>query len=102
MVRGTHHTLLPSTPGLLVFGCDMMLNIPFIPIWGAIRRRKKQLIEKNYQLENKNCQLHTYIVGEKLLVRVKTVNKYEEPYKGPYLITKVCTNGDFTIHLGTV
>ena len=79
-----------------------MLNIRFIEIWGAIRRRKQQLIEKNNQLENKNFQLHTYRVQEKLLVRDKTVNKYEEPYKGPYPITKVCTNGNFTIHWGTV
>ena len=58
----------------------MMLNIPFIKILGAIRRRKQQVIEKNNQLENKNCQLHTYSVREKVLVRDITVNKYEEPY----------------------
>ena len=89
-------------PGQLVFGCDMMLNIPFIAIWGAIRRHKQQQIEKNNQLENKNFQLHTYRVREKVLVRNKTANKYEEPYKGPYPINKVCTNVNFTIHRGTV
>ena len=46
--------------------------------------------------------MHTCKVREKVLVRDKTVNKYEEPYKGPYPITKVCTNGNFTIHWGTV
>ena len=90
-----HHTVFQSTPGQLVFGCDMMLNIPFIKIWGAIRRCKQQLIEKNNQLENINCQLYTYIVREKVLVGNKTVNKYEEPYKGPYPITKVCPNGNW-------
>ena len=89
-------------PGQLVFGCDMMLNIPFIAIRVAIRRRKQQLIEKNNQLENKNFQLHKYRVREKVIVRDKTVNKYEEPHKGPYPITKVCTNGKFTIHRGTM
>ena len=89
-------------PGQLVFGCDMMLNIPFIAIWGAIGIRKQQLIEKNNQLVNKNFQLHTYRVREKLLLRDKTVNKYGDPYKGTYPITKVCKNGNSTIHRGTV
>ena len=80
----------------------MMLNIPFIAVCGAIRRRKQQLIEQNNQLENKNCQLHTYRVREKVVVRDKTVNKYEESYKGPYPITNVCTNGNVTIHQSTV
>ena len=26
------------------------------------------------------------------------VNKYDDPYKGPYPITKVCKNGTVTIH----
>ena len=45
-VQSTHHTVFQSRPGHLVFGCDMMLNIPFIEIWGDIRRRKQQPVEK--------------------------------------------------------
>ena len=33
---------------------------------------------------------------------VKDENKYEEPYLGPYEITEVWTNGNFTIGWGTV
>ena len=29
-VRSTYHTTLQSTPGHLVFGCDMILNNPII------------------------------------------------------------------------
>ena len=97
-----NHAVLQSTPGQLVSRYDMMLNIQFIAIWGSIRQHKQQLIEKNNELENKNCQLHTYRIQEKVLVRDKTVNKYEEPYKGPYPITKVYSNVNFTIHWGTV
>ena len=49
-VRGTYHTTLHSTPGQLVFGCDMILNAPFIVDWEYIRKHKPQLIHKN----NKN------------------------------------------------
>ena len=45
-VWSTHHTVLQSTPGQLVFGCVLMLNTPFIKILGDIRRRKQQLVEK--------------------------------------------------------
>ena len=32
----------------------------------------------------------------------KKANKYEEKYVGPYPITQVWENGNFTIHWGTV
>ena len=46
-VRSTFHTTLRNTPGLLVFGRDMMLSIKHEANWEYIRKRKQQLIEKN-------------------------------------------------------
>ena len=76
----------------MVFGCEIILNTPFISDWGDIRQSKKELIDKNNQLENKNCKLHTVIIQEKLLARNKKANKYEGLYMGPYPITRVWTN----------
>ena len=39
---------------------------------------------------------------DKLLVRNKKGNKYEEPYVGPYLITQLWTDKNFTILQGAV
>ena len=64
--------------------------------------RKKKIINKNNQLENKNCKPHTHIIRKEVLVRNKKENKYEELYVGPYLITQVWTNGNFTIRRGTI
>ena len=80
----------------------MILNIPFIADWEAIRLHKKKIIYKNNQLENKNRKMHTYRIRENVLVRKKKSNKYEEPYVRPYPITQIWTNGKVTIRRGTV
>ena len=50
-------------------------------------------INNNYWIKiirmKNNRKPHNYRVREKVLVCDKKVNKYEEPYKGPYPITKV-------------
>ena len=62
MVRITYHETLQAIPGQMVFGGDTLLNTLFITDWGAIMRRKQQLIDKNNQLGSKTRKLHTYIV----------------------------------------
>ena len=101
-VQITYHTNLQATPGQLIFGFDMILNTPFIEDWEAIMLHKKKIIDKNNQLENKNRKSHTYIIQDKVLVRNKKENKYEEPCVGPYPITQVWTNGNFTIRRDSV
>ena len=59
-------------------------------------------MEKSNQLENKNRKPHTYRIRYKILVRNKRVNKYEEPYVGPYPITQVSKNVNVTICLGAL
>ena len=51
---------------------------------------------------NKNCKPHIYGIWDKVLVRCNKANDYEEPYVGPYPIAQVWTNGNVTIHQGTV
>ena len=50
-VQSTYHTTLQATPGQLIYGSDMILNIPFIAEWEASRLRKQKIIDKNNQLE---------------------------------------------------
>ena len=39
-IYSTHHTILQATPGQLVSGRDMLLNLKFVADWKAIRLRK--------------------------------------------------------------
>ena len=59
-VRSTYHTALQAMSDQLVFGCDMILNAPFISDWEAIKIRKKKIIDRNNQIENKTLN-RTYI-----------------------------------------
>ena len=81
----------------------MILNTAFIAEWEYIRLRNIYIyIYNNSQLENKNCKLHIFIILEKVYVRNKKANKYEEPHLGPYPITQVWTYGNVTIGRGAV
>ena len=102
VVQSTYHTTLQATQGHLVFGRDMILNTTLTADWEAIRLRKQKIIDKSNQIENKNRKPHIYIIRDKLLVRNKKENKYEEPYVGHYPITQVWTNGNVTTRRGAV
>ena len=54
-----------------------------------IRLHKQIMIDKNNQLENKNRKPQIYRIRDKVLVRYKKANNYEEPYVGPYPIAQV-------------
>ena len=49
----------------------MILNTPFIADWKSIRWRKKKLIDKSIQHENKNRKPNTYKIQDKLLEHKK-------------------------------
>jgi hypothetical protein len=55
----TFHSTLRNTPGHLVFGRDMILNIKHEAKWEFIHIRKQQLIEKNNEAENAKHIPHT-------------------------------------------
>jgi hypothetical protein len=97
-VQSTFHTTLRNTPGQLVFGRDMIFNIKHEANWEFIRKRKQQLIEKNNEAKNVKQIPHTYNIGDKVLIRRGTENKYEAPYEGPHTITKVNDSGTVRLH----
>ena len=66
VVQSIYHTTLQATPVRLVFGRDMILNTPFLADWEAIRLRKKKIIDKNNQIENKNRRPHIYRIRDKV------------------------------------
>jgi uncharacterized protein YjaZ len=59
------------------------VNIKHEANWEFIRKRKQQLIEKNNEAENAKQIPHTYNIGDKVLIRRGTENKFEAPYEGP-------------------
>ena len=96
-IRSTYHTTLQKSPGQLVFGRDMILNIQHIANWEIIKKRKHRRINKNNKYENRKRISYNYKIGDKVLLKRGTENKYETPYAGPFAILRVNDNG--TVYL---
>ena len=89
-------------PGQLVFGMDMIHNTQYLADWTAFKAHKQQLIHKNNIIENSKCIPHQYKVGDMVMLENHHANKYEQPYKGPYLVMQVNTNGTVCLKIGAV
>ena len=92
-----YHTTLCAKPGKLIFGRDMILNMQYLADWTVIKTCKQQFIRKINIIENSKRIPHQYKVGDMVMLENHPANKYEQPYKGPYLVMQVNTNG--TVHL---
>ena len=92
-----YHTTLCAMPGQLIFGRDMILNMQYLADWTVIKAHKQQLIHNNNIIENAKHIPHQYKVGDKVMLENHRTNKYEQPYKGPYL-----TNGTVHLKIGAV
>ena len=102
-IRNTYHTTTQASPGQLVFGSDILFNIPYTPDRDVIGESKETLINKNNQAENKSRVDHDYEVnGQVLIYRDRIYRKLEGPFLGPYNIVQTYTNGRVRIQLGTV
>ena len=78
--QSTFHTTLQATPAQLVFGRDMLLDLPFKADWVAIRQRKQELIDKGVIRENKKCVQHQYRSGDKVLyIKPGIIPKMDAP-----------------------
>ena len=80
----------------------MIFNIQHVANWEFIRENKQKLIDKNNKAENTKRIEHTYKVGDYVLLRRGTENKYETPYQGPFSILQVNVNGTVHLKIGAV
>ena len=102
-LRATYHLTLQATPIQLVFGRDAMLNVQFQADWQLIKQLKQKQIHQDNLKENKRRIPHEYKIGDKVLYLIQPKGKYNEnPYKGPYEITKINNNGTVQIHKGAI
>ena len=61
------------------------------------------MIHKNNKRENAGHNIeHTYQVGDKVLLRHGTENKYEAPYAGPFTVLRVNDNGTVRLMVKSV
>ena len=91
-------TLGHNSPGALAFGRDMLLDIPFIADWEAVRKKRKLIIDENLWPTNQKRRRFDYQPGQEVLVRRQGIlRKLDKRFDGPFQIAKVHVNGNVTI-----
>ena len=58
-----------TTPGVAIFGRDMMFDIPYVADWTDIGKRRQALLDQNNARENKLRIIFDYAVGQKVLLK---------------------------------
>jgi len=102
-VRCSYHSTIQGTPGQLVFGRDMLLDLKFAPIYEQVWADKQRRINYNNVQENDRRAIHDYKVGEyAYILRDGNYRKLEGDKQGPYRISEVFTNGTVRIRKGIV
>jgi hypothetical protein len=101
-VQSTFHRTLQNTSGQLVFGHDMILNVKPEANWEYIHVWRQNIIIKNNKAENAKRIPHTYNIGDRVLLKRGTENKYERSYQGPFTITQVNENGTVQMMIKSV
>jgi hypothetical protein len=89
------------SPGAVIFGRDMLFDIPFISDWKKIGEHRQKLADLNTACENKGMIDYYYKVGQKYLYGMKVFRKAQSIWqKDPWIIMTVHTNGTITIQRG--
>jgi hypothetical protein len=98
-LRATACTTLGSSPGSLVFGRDMFLDVPLIANWHLIASRREQLVNESLRRENMKRRRYDYVQGQQVLKKIHDPTKLGLRTSGPYPIQQVHVNGTLTIEL---
>jgi hypothetical protein len=102
-IHSTYHTVLKASPGVAVFGRNMLFNILFISNWNKIGDYRQRQTNFNTARKNSKQVDYYYKVGDKVLLTQEGIlRKAESPFsKKPWTITAVHTNGTIRIQCGT-
>lgn len=84
---------LGVSPGSLVYQRDMFLDLPLIADIVQIREGRQVRIDENLRRENRRRREWNYRVGQEVLIKTVTPTKLESRAHGPYVVTRVFTNG---------
>ena len=102
-IRCSHHSTLNATPGQLVFGRDMLLDLKFEPNYEEMWAKKQKRINYDNIRENSKRASHDYKVDEYVyIVKDGQYRKLEGDKQGPFRITEVFTNGTVRLQKGVV
>ena len=80
-----------------MFRRDTFLDIPIIDDLIEIQTKRKVVINENLRRQNQKKREFKYAIGQEVLVKTVNPDKLEPRTNGPYLITRIYTNGTVDI-----
>lgn len=91
-------------PGALVFGRDMVLNVPIVTDIVAITHNRQLQTDLRLMRENARRSQHDYKVGDMVYINnhFSSGDKLKPAWVGPYKIIRVHANGNVTVERGQV
>jgi hypothetical protein len=95
--RAAIHSTLKISPGSLIFGRDMFLDIPIIADLQLLHQQRQALIDQNLMRSNRKRISHDYQPNEEVLILAYKPGKLDPQATGPFTIHSVHTNGTVTI-----
>jgi hypothetical protein len=98
-ICSTYCIVLKASPGVAIFGCNMLFDILFITNWNKIRDYGQHHTNLNTACKSSTPVDYDYEISDKVLLRQDGIlRKAESPYsKKPWTITTVYTNGAIRI-----
>lgn len=96
-LRATIHTTLQTTPGILAFHRDMLLNIPLNADLIYIQQNRQHLVNRNAERQNIRRHQYVYHINDQILIATYKPTKMQPRFHGPYQILQVHNNGTVTI-----
>ena len=88
------------SPGALVFGRDMFLDIPIVSDILTISKARQIKIDRRLIQANMKRRFYDYKVGDQVYCLTARKSKVHPVYTGPHAIESVHTNGTVTIRRG--
>ena len=91
-------------PGSLVFGRDMLLNIPIVTDIISISENRQLQTDLRLERENRRRSHFDYAVGQMVYIsnHFSSGDKLKPAWLGPFKVLRVHTNGTLTIERGLI
>ena len=83
-ICSTENRLKGYSPGQILFGNDIILQIKHTVGWKLILQRKQAQMNKDIIFKNGKIVDHHYTVGDKVILNHNSAFKYETTYKYPF------------------
>ena len=101
-IHSSYHTTLGAMLGQIIYGQDMVFDVPFIYDMEQTCLCKQKQININTK-KNRKCLEYDYLVGDKvLIVKDGKLWKMETLKEGPHEIIQFFANGTVTVQHGMV